>query len=455
MTQWAEEHPVAIRAPFVVADPSRSGTGVLRALLILFLVIGGLETNRQALWYFGFPVPLQTIAAVLGIALPLISLTLVYVASVTLPRPPMRHAYGFRVSLLFVSSVVLLALGRLEDYNLLNNTFKEFAGFIMLPAWLLLGCQDEIWQAIRKPLVILFYISLVLILLTARAPVAVLTQEGFVAGKSLQAPRNLDTVAYAIHGTMGIGPLLFAWGMASTRKDIWRVAMIAALGVYVCVDALLFEFRGAAAAAVFLVLVYFAMSPIIRRRIPIGPIIGLFFLAGIVFVIASQTQSFNDLMRRFEGPEGIFDSRIDEAQTFFKDMGPIDLLVGRGLAGTYAGPQWAPMFVYKDRFVWSTNHFGILGLVLRGGVLLLFLALSFAVPYVLPKPPGWYANEYNVGAMIVLPLIMFNILCNPFDFMPDSYLGMMLWGLCFARLSTFAPENSWPQTTQPMIDSGY
>src|SRR5665213_1868196 len=193
-----------------------------------------------------------------------------------------------RVGLLFVWSVVLLGLGMLEDHNYSLNVMKEFAGFLMLPAWLLLGRRDEVWQALRKPLVILFYISLVLILVTTRAPAAILTQGGFVAGKDLEAPRGLDTVAYAIRGTIELGPLLFAWGMASARKDIWRVAMIAALGAYVCVQALLFEFRGAAAAALFLVLVYFAMSPVIRGRIPVGPIISLLFLSGIVAVIASQ-----------------------------------------------------------------------------------------------------------------------------------------------------------------------
>jgi hypothetical protein len=456
MTEWTEELPVAIPSSFEHAEAPRSRIGLVRALLILFLVIGGLQTSRQALWYFGFPVPLQTIATVLGTALPLVSLAILYVASITFPPAPMRHAYGIRVGILFAWSVILLILGLLEDHYVPFGVIKEFAGFLMLPAWLLLGRRDEIWQAMRKPLVILFYASLVLILLTTRVPAAMLTAEGFVAGRGLQAPRNLDTVAYSIRGIIDLGPLLFAWGMANTRKDIWRVAMIAALGVYACIDGLLFEFRGAAAAAIFLVLIYFMLSSVIRGRIPVGPMIGLFFLAGIVFVIASQTQAFNDLMRRFEGPEGIFDSRIDEAHSFFDDMGPVDLLIGRGFAGTYAGPSWAPMSEYKGRLVWGANHFGFLGLVLRGGVFFLCFVATFALPYVLPKPRGWFTSEYNVAAMIVIPMMMFNILFNPFDFNPDSYLGMMLWGLCFGRLSTPAPENSWHQTTPPpAIDSGY
>jgi hypothetical protein len=113
------------------------------------------------------------------------------------------------------------------------------------------------------------------------------------------------------------------------------------------------------------------------------------------------------------------------------------------------------MFEYNGRLIWPTNHFGFLGFVLRGGIPLLLFMLTFVIPYVLPKPPGWFASEYNVAAMIVLPLIIFNIAFNPFDFIPDSYLGMMLWGLCFGRLSTFAPENSWHQTPQLATDSAY
>jgi hypothetical protein len=352
----------------------------------------------------------------------------------------MRHAFGLRMVVLVAWSVVLLGIGLIRDYNFPMIVLKEFTGFQILICMLLLGRRDEVWEAIRKPIVILFYISLVLVFLMSQVPAAILSSEGFVAGKSLQAPRALDTVAYFIRSIVDMGPLLFAWGMASTRKDIWRILMIGGLAAYVAVEVLLFEFRGGAVAAVFIVLVYIAISPLARMRIPVGPIIGVCFMAGIGFVIASQTKGFNELIERFHESGGFFDARIDEAGSFFRDMGPIDFEIGRGFAGTYTGPAWAPMPEYNGRLIWSTNHFGFLGLVLRGGFpFLLFMAI-FLVPYFLPKPPGWYQSPYNVTAMIAVPWLMLNILINPLDFYPDTFFLMLMWGLCFSRLSTFAPE---------------
>ena len=228
--------------------------------------------------------------------------------------------------------------------------------------------------------------------------------------------------------------------------------MIGAIAVYIGVEAIVFEFRGSVVAALLLILIYASTSSVVRARIPIGGSAGFVFVSGIAFVVASQTQGFSKLLDRFHEGNGILDSRIDEAQYFFKDMGPVDLAIGRGLAGSYIGPPWAPMTEYNNRLVWPANHFGFLGFVLRGGFLFLFFMATFAVPYFLPKPAGWSRNEYNLTVLIIVPLLLFNILFNPIDFGPDAVLVFIMWGLCFGRLSTFGTENAW-QTTPESINS--
>jgi len=452
MSQWTEQHLVEIPSLGDGATPPLVQSVWIQLLMVLILALGFGLIDRQALWHFGLPLSISSMSEVFGSALPLVCVAAAYLASLVLPAPVMRHGYGWRVAALATWSLFVLGVGLLEDHNASRAVLKEFGGFLTLIAMLWLGRYDQVWEALRRPIVVIFYTSLVLILLTYRTPAAVLTTEGFVAGKNLDAPRALDTMAYSIRNIIDIGPLLFGWGISSKKKDIWRLLMIAALGVYVAIDALLFEFRAAALGAMFVVCVYVAVTPLMRVRIPVGPILGVLALAGIGLVIASQTQSFNNLIRRFEQPGGILDSRFDEARSFFDDMSSVDLAIGRGFAATYHGPDWAPMSEYNGRRIWGFIHFGFLGLVLRGGLPLLLLMASFAVPYVLRKPHGWYDNEYNVAAMICVPWLVLNILFNPFDFGPDSFFLLLTWGLCFGRLSTPGPENAW---TQPPLTADY
>ena len=451
MTHWVEQPQISMPGSPEHADAAPA-VWSLRLMLLLLLIVAAALVDRQVIWYVGFPVSLGTLAIVLGTLLPAVTLVTSYTASVTLPPRLMRHAFGLRVIFLVAWITCLLGLGILYDYQTPFAVLKEYFGALTLISLLLLGTHDEVWLLLRKPLVVLFYISLVLILLTYHTPAAVFTRGEFQAVKAGQVPRNLDTIGYSIRSVIDLGPFLFAWGMASVKKDLWRRLMMGGLPIYVLVESLIFEFRGSLLVAGVILATYVALTPVVRTRIPLKAIIGIVFASGIGFVVASQTRGFEELLRRFDQREGMFDSRITEAQAFFKDMGPVDLLIGRGLSGTYLGPDWAPMAEYKGRPFWSANHFGFLGFVLRGGVILLLLMASFAVPYFLPKPPGWYANEYNLAAIVSVPVLLLNILVNPLDFFTESVFLFLMWGFCFARLSTFGSESTWQPTMQP-IDS--
>ena len=136
------------------------------------------------------------------------------------PSTSARPATGTarRVWLFLIWAIVLLGLGLLEGYAAPYLVFREFLSFVIVFSMLLLGRRDQVWKQLKKPIVIIFYLTLVVIILTLHAPAAVMTGEGYVVGKSLQAPRNLDTVAFACREAIDLGPLLFAWGMSCHAK---------------------------------------------------------------------------------------------------------------------------------------------------------------------------------------------------------------------------------------------
>jgi hypothetical protein len=100
--------------------------------------------------------------------------------------------------------------------------------------------------------------------------------------------------------------------------------------------------------------------------------------------------------------------------------------------------------------MWTANHFGFLAFVLRGGFPLLVFVTSFAVPIFLPKLPGWRQVEYNFAAMILTPILIYNLLLNPPALEPDGLFLLVTWGFCFARFSTTPPvrEQGFPEYSQ-------
>jgi hypothetical protein len=416
----------------------------LRGWLVLALVAASVMFYRQLLWYVGVHVSQRVLSAGSAVLL-LFALagTAWSVARSTGPIPS-RHGYTGRLLILTAWVVWMTAWGIIRG-NFANEVFKEAVGFLILVLLLMLGRYDAVWRAIRKPLIIFFYVAFVAVLLTYRIPGVATDFEGTYELKTKFVGRNLNTIGYFMAGIMQVALLLGAWGMAERgRKDIWRWFMIGALGGYLFTLVLLFEFRSALLNLTAVVGLFVLLSPRVRGRIPVSATMATLLLAAIGLALAAQTDEFGALMERF-ARGGMFRERISEAQAFFDDMGPLDLLVGRGLGGWYEGPYWAPGLIYAGHRMWTANHFGILAFVLRGGFPLLVFVTTFAIPVILPKLPGWPQNEYNFAALILTPVLLCNIILNPPAFEPDGFFLLIMWGFCFARFST-SPE---PQNQSP------
>ncbi|HEY8747606.1 MAG TPA: hypothetical protein VIM11_06520, partial [Tepidisphaeraceae bacterium] len=338
---------------------------------------------------------------------------------------------------------LMMALGGMRG-NIPNVVFKEAVVFLMFAMWLFLGRYDSVWQAIRNPLLVVFYAGFVIILLTYRMPGVLTTFEGSTEFDIRGMPRNLSTVGYSCRFVMELGLLMGALGLVRRRYDGIKLLLLGGLAIYAAILIGMFEFRGSVVIVGVLLASYFLVLPTVRRELPIGTFIGLSLVAIASFVIFSRTQAYTDLMTRF-AREQVFAHRFSESEAFFKDMNGLDLVVGRGMGGWYRGPYWAHGLFYNGEWQWSANHFGILGFVLRGGVLLLAFMASFVIPIFLPKPHGWYENEYNLAALVLAPVLIVNVLVNPILFLPDAFFNLLITGFCLARFSTPVMDpNLWP-----------
>lgn len=436
-------------AEFESAPPRPRVTGRLSVLTTLFLA--SILIGRQLVWRAGFTVSQRLISAVFA-TLTLAALALTFLRFRATQRPN-RDLYGLSTRLgILAIWIPLLAAWGLARGNWYVNVGKEAAGFEILVLFLALGRYDAFWTRLRKPLVILLYASFAVILLTFRTPGVITTTLDTVNVDVTWIPRNLDTVGYSLRSFMYIGLLLGALGLVQRRTDIWRVLQVGGLLLYFIVNALLFEFRGAFAMVIVLFVNFVLILPLFLGKFRLKGIVELIVLGAVALFIAMHSTDFTHLLTRFHR-ENLFESRILEAKAFFADMGPLDLVIGRGLSGTYVGPAWARADFAFSAMSWSGNHFGFLGFVLRGGFLLLLFMTAFAVPIFLPKPPGWYRNEYNLAAFVLIPLLLFDILLNPILFDADSFFIFMLWGLCFARFSCADPEiQPWELTHEMAVE---
>jgi hypothetical protein len=113
-----------------------------------------------------------------------------------------------------------------------------------------------------------------------------------------------------------------------------------------------------------------------------------------------------------------------------------EVIAGRGLGGTFdsSSTTWA-----SDRLAWPVLHYGILVMLLKGGVFLFLLFLSFCLVRFWGMPREWYQNPYNLTAALLIPVYLSQFATTPLPFSVEGmpyFLGTMI---CFARFGKAAP----------------
>jgi hypothetical protein len=425
-----------------VAEPQPTVRSLGR-WLILTIMLAMVMISRELFQWQHIPIPQRILASGFSF-LVLGSLAMASIQASRTQYLPSLHGFKGRLVILTVWVVWLAAWGAFRG-NFPNMVAKESVGFLMLALLLLLGRSDFVWERSRTPLIVAAYVGFVLILLTLHIPGYA---TGFEGTKELDVrydTRHLATIGATISAIMPAGLLLGAWGLVRQRTDWVRILLLGSLGMYVFTLVVLFEFRGAVATVAELLCVYVLLS-VVRRKIRPRTVFALIVVVGIGLALAYRTGVVAAINQRFSERGGLFQSRIDETNAFLKDMGSLDYLVGRGMGGWYNGPSWRSVMVINGQRYWYGNHFGFLSWVLRGGVPFLLFAVTFVIPLGMPKQQEWYQNEYNLAAVVLAPVLVFNILINPVDFGPDAFFVLLTWGFCFARFST--PVTEMPQWTE-------
>lgn len=384
---------------------------------------------RSVLYVWGIPLPMRLIAQFSGaVGAVLFSYgAYSYIGAYKVLRL-MTKSHQSIILLWYVCLLLFFVVGVLNG-NSLTVIGKEFIILWLFGLFWTLGADDRFWFLIAKPLTIIFYITVPLIMLYASTPGLVIDTYGTEQlADEVIGRRNINTIGYGLRPVMGSGLFLFVWGVLNPRKGIWRNLQIGAFPLSLAISVGLFVFRGAAFTHALVALIVLLIRPRLEKRKRPG-ISALLVLGGILGAIYfAQTDAFAFLLTRtFEHTrsEPIFASRLNELSAYFSVM-RWEVFTGRGLGGHFDASSAFDL----DRFSeWSTLHFGIFVFTLKGGVLLagLFLAVLMAGFRIYPQ--HWYQDPMNLTATLLFPLLVFSFSMNPFHLTPEAifqYLPVMM-----------------------------
>lgn len=390
---------------------------VVFGLVVLFLVMA-----RNVLFVWGLPVPLRLVSQLGGVT--------GFAALVWGMRQLNRHSVmlvnpGFRgiVRLWQVLLVVLFVYGVWRG-NVITTAGKEFIAFWLFAAAWLTGANDRLWYAIDKPLTILFYISVPLVLIYMDTVAPVTTFEGTrEAEYQFIGVRSTNTIAADFRPVIGVGLFLGMWGLVGNRDKKWRLLQIGAFFVFFLIQAGVFKFRSSAGFAALAGSSILLLRPILehRRRPGLTAVFIALAVLAVGWVIA--TGAGEVLWERLTGrnQDPIFASRIAELHAYVSNMGA-ELLVGRGLGGGFTPTHLIGIVPGASWQQLRAVHFGILVFSLKGGVIMLTLFVLMLSRGFILRPKAWYQDPCNLTAALLFPVLIAQFCLVPFGLTPVGIL---------------------------------
>ena len=433
--EYTEDQMLELDAIYDSEDAYCPGVKTMIFALYLAFII----SSNKVLWHLGIHVSQRLVSTVGAIAWFLLFAAgarryLNYRGVWQMANPGHR----FRVVLWLITIVILTILG-VALKNRLPVVGKEAIILFVMGISLILGCDDLAWQKLEKPLVVMFYVALVIVIWGRNIAAVTTTYTGTEGGGAAYSvgSRAISTLASNLKPLMGAGLFLGAIGMVRPKTDIWRFLELFAIPASFVVFVGIFKFRGALVSIGLLIMTYLLVRPVLegKMRVKLSAFLMVCILIGGAYFVT--TKAFEILSSRFtqyteySEEEGALSSRLHELELFRKDIG-MWWVPGRGIGGTFSTGGAA----YGDSgYEWGTLHFGVLGFLLKGGVWMFMLFLSFIITCLKIKPRQWYQNPYNMAATLMLPVLMVRFFLNPIGLGPESVFTYLTSMFCLARFA--------------------
>lgn len=407
---------------------------------------------RDLLFNWGIPAPLQLISSIgsLFVVCLLAIGVCVYIRRARL----CSHFSVWRRNEIYAWFTLLLLYSAygIAHGNDWPSVGKELIAGCYFVFFLILGSDDRFWYEIEKPLTILFYMSVLLVVTYSHTPAIQLTVDSITqenAASIATGGRLIGSLGYEFRPLIESGLFLGMWGLVRRHGRFWRTLQVSAwLAMFAC-NVGLFLFRGWVLMLALVVLSYVILRPLLEREpFPFKNVLVL-AASAILVVGFMRTSQSTFLAKRFTQEtrsEGIFHSRDAELQAYFNDLG-WESLIGRGMGGSFDKTGAMTDMKVSERLgldlsKWKTLHYGIFILLLKGGILMLVIFSSWLISGFSVRRPVWYKNSCNLTAALLFPAFAFNVVFNPFTFSVEGLLSMLSLMIVLSRFIKRLPPRT-------------
>ena len=335
---------------------------------------------------------------------------------------------------LFGVFLVILLLWGIIRGNGIYFIFSDFYVYIVIFGFLILGRYDQIWELMYKPMLILFWFAVVLILfgLMMSGKNYWYTGEfGAVSFKPYFASRFRWSVAYDLRPLLKFWPILFALSYTQAKWNLWKLIGLGTFLADILLNGIIFKFRSMVLIDLLQIAMVVLVVPLTQKKLKIGMVYLALTILSLTFFAVQGTEAYESLMSRFYYSD-MYDYRIRELKKMVTSLNPANFIVGKGMGGTYH----PPLDVHGGRLVTFPGvHIGIFTPLLKGGVFFLILYLSFFCRMFIHKSSKWFQNKFNIVALSVLPVFFLSQLIIPMPGM-ESIFSVILMGLTCSRMTS-------------------
>lgn len=384
---------------------------------------------RPLFTYFRIPVPIHLIgqlADVVGVCL--IASGAIAVLKSRHPANRLKRSTSRKLALWFclIVALTLYGLWRGNDWRYIG---VDCLGLTCMGLFLVLSAEEQFLERFEYHLTIIFYFGAILTFMYINTPAVDVGVDFGLQSFGEISMRHSNTLAMQLRSLLDAGLFLGARGMTRHGGGVSKWLQVFALVVLFVLQVGYYEFRSEAISIVIVCAMVLFVTPLLRRRlsgISAVTLLTLFFI-GVLYY--QTTDAWMRLSQRHseESQKGtLLSTRNDEVSALRQELG-WRIVVGNGLGGAFDASS-----VYRHvrgAKTWQSTHYGVLACILKGGVLLLLVFVSFFVPCIVSRrSTSWYRDPYNITAAVLLPVYLFRACMIPMPFNPDFFcenFGMM------------------------------
>lgn len=263
---------------------------------------------------------------------------------------------------ILIWSHVNLLYGLIMENHFMSILWEYYIGAIMFFSYKL-ASNKTIWKLFETKLISIYLIFSFL----------VFTAKDFFAEHLTVFSEKLENIttaslAYEIAPILDFWPFIFLFGITSSKKGLHKVLTISALIIY-----LAFQFYFLKRAPSVRALTYFVVgnTMLMLKR---GEASAIFKYLGIVFIcFFLLTYAIPDgLIERFKTEDT---SRQNEFANMVSSANVIELIIGRGLGGSYPSDNLYDYIAEDGSLRRVAVHIGYSFALLKGGIILCILIL--------------------------------------------------------------------------------